>query len=193
MSFQYHYNYDSYHTNDPTLVMLLMGAYFLIMILSMAAAALIFVSRWHIFKKMGMPGWKGIIPYYGDYLMFKTVWNTKAFWAQVIGSGVYLVVYLMTALMLPIIIAFTAGASHSSQPPMFLMISFGAVEVLLLLAFLVFIFVIQIKLCLRLAKAFGKGTGYALGLAFLSAIFLPMLAFGKARYQGVVQQPTTFR
>ena len=46
---------------------------------------------------------------------------------------------------------------------------------------------------LRLAKAFGKGTGYALGLAFLSAIFLPMLAFGKARYQGVVQQPTTFR
>jgi len=35
-----------------------------------------------------------------------------------------------------------------------------------------------------LAKAFGKGMGYFLGLLFLGFIFYPMLAFGDAKYQG---------
>ena len=35
-----------------------------------------------------------------------------------------------------------------------------------------------------IAKAFGKGTGFALGLIFLAPIFYPMLAFGDAQYQG---------
>ena len=90
----------SYHTNDPALVALIMGCYFLIIFLSLAAAALVYVSRWHIFKKMGMPGWKGIIPYYGDYMLFKTVWTTKAFWAMIIGAGVYLVLYLSSIFIL---------------------------------------------------------------------------------------------
>lgn len=33
-----------------------------------------------------------------------------------------------------------------------------------------------------LAKAFGKGTGYTVGLIFLGIIFYPMLAFGDATY-----------
>lgn len=37
---------------------------------------------------------------------------------------------------------------------------------------------------INLAKAFGKGSGFAVGLIFLPIIFLPMLAFGKAEYQG---------
>lgn len=35
-----------------------------------------------------------------------------------------------------------------------------------------------------LAKSFGKGTGFALGLIFLAPIFWPMLGFGSARYLG---------
>ncbi|HMS12726.1 MAG TPA: DUF5684 domain-containing protein [Microthrixaceae bacterium] len=35
-----------------------------------------------------------------------------------------------------------------------------------------------------LAKLFGKEIGYALGLIFLPFVFLPMLAFGSATYQG---------
>jgi hypothetical protein len=37
---------------------------------------------------------------------------------------------------------------------------------------------------LDLAKSFGKGTGFGLGLIFLGPIFLPILGFGSARYQG---------
>jgi len=45
-------------------------------------------------------------------------------------------------------------------------------------------FVIAIIVMIDLAKSFGKGVGFALGLAFLSPIFIPILGFGSARYVG---------
>lgn len=45
-------------------------------------------------------------------------------------------------------------------------------------------FVVGIILYVKLAQAFGKGAGYAVGLIFLPVIFLPMLAFGDAQYIG---------
>jgi hypothetical protein len=43
-------------------------------------------------------------------------------------------------------------------------------------------FVFLILFYVEFAKAFGKGTGFALGLIFLGPIFLPILAFGSAQY-----------
>lgn len=54
------------------------------------------------------------------------------------------------------------------------------VMLLIPLVNLVFVFIIAIDL----AKSFGKGTGFAMGLIFLSPIFYPILGFGSARYQG---------
>ena len=42
--------------------------------------------------------------------------------------------------------------------------------------------VIGIIVTLELAKRFGKGVGFAMGLIFLSIIFYPILAFGSATY-----------
>lgn len=54
----------------------------------------------------------------------------------------------------------------------------------LLLLFIPFVnFVIIILVMLDLAKAFGKGAGFGLGLAFLPFIFYPLLGFGDARYR----------
>jgi hypothetical protein len=47
-------------------------------------------------------------------------------------------------------------------------------------------FVVQIILCIDLAKAFGKDNAYGIGLALLPFIFFPILAFGDARYVGPV-------
>jgi hypothetical protein len=44
--------------------------------------------------------------------------------------------------------------------------------------------IIIIVLCVDIAKNFGKGVGFALGLVFLPFIFYPILAFGSAQYQG---------
>jgi hypothetical protein len=44
-------------------------------------------------------------------------------------------------------------------------------------------FVVLIMVDIELAKRFGKGMGFALGLIFLGIIFAPILAFGSAKYQ----------
>lgn len=44
--------------------------------------------------------------------------------------------------------------------------------------------VIAIVLCVDLAKSFGKGIGFAIGLILLGFIFIPILGFGSAQYQG---------
>ncbi len=43
-------------------------------------------------------------------------------------------------------------------------------------------FVIGALLAIELAKVFGKGTGFGLGMIFLPMIFYPILGFGDARY-----------
>jgi hypothetical protein len=50
--------------------------------------------------------------------------------------------------------------------------------------------VIFIIIYIDVAKGFGKGVGFALGLVFLGFIFFPILGFGDAQYQGA-PLPTT--
>jgi len=45
-------------------------------------------------------------------------------------------------------------------------------------------FIICIILCIDMAKSFGKGAGFGIGLALLGIIFWPILGFGSAQYQG---------
>ena len=44
--------------------------------------------------------------------------------------------------------------------------------------------VVSVILFIELAKCFGKGAGFGLGLALLSPIFFPLLGFGDAKYRG---------
>jgi hypothetical protein len=44
--------------------------------------------------------------------------------------------------------------------------------------------IVGIVLCIDMAKSFGKGAGFGIGLALLGVIFLPILGFGSAQYQG---------
>ena len=43
-------------------------------------------------------------------------------------------------------------------------------------------FIVMILVAVELAKVFGKGIGFAIGLIFLPFIFYPILAFGDATY-----------
>ena len=47
------------------------------------------------------------------------------------------------------------------------------------------VFILTIIMNIRLAKAFGKGTGFILGLIFLSPIFDLILGFGDSQYVGI--------
>ncbi len=47
-------------------------------------------------------------------------------------------------------------------------------------------FVVGIIVLLDVARAFGKGAGFAIGMLFLSFIFFPILGFGSAQYRGTI-------
>lgn len=44
--------------------------------------------------------------------------------------------------------------------------------------------VVMVMYSIKLAKAFGQGTGFGIGLFFLTPIFIPILGFGSAQYIG---------
>ena len=44
--------------------------------------------------------------------------------------------------------------------------------------------VVGIMVNFKLAKAFGKGTGFGFGLLFLNTIFILILGFGDTKYVG---------
>lgn len=50
-------------------------------------------------------------------------------------------------------------------------------------------FVIIIIVYIDLAKSFGKGVGFAIGILLLGFIFVPILGFGDARYLGPAAGP----
>ena len=50
--------------------------------------------------------------------------------------------------------------------------------------------IVGIILCIDMAKSFGKGAGFGIGLALLGVIFIPILGFGSAQYQGPSASPS---
>ncbi len=171
--------YSIYGIDDTTLILFIVS-YTISILFSMAMTALMMVSHWHIFKKLGMPGWKGIIPFYGDYMLYKTVWKTKPFWVIVISSGVYTVGVTAFSIMMAFLMVISKD-SPDANSFLSVIIVFSVIFALLTLAYIVIAFIISVKLNLNLARTFGKGTGFALGLTFISIIFYPILAFGKAQ------------
>ena len=62
--------------------------------------------------------------------------------------------------------------------------SFGSGWLFLLLLVPCVDVIMEIIMMVKLAKAFGKGGGFAVGLIFLPYVFIPMLGFGDAEYIG---------
>ena len=50
-------------------------------------------------------------------------------------------------------------------------------------------FIVWIIVALDLAKSFGRGTGFGIGLAFLTPIFGLILGFGSDTYRGAAASP----
>lgn len=44
-------------------------------VLSLVLMILLIVAKWKIYEKAGEEGWKSIIPFYSDYILYKIVWG----------------------------------------------------------------------------------------------------------------------
>lgn len=51
------------------------GILLVLWLIVMAVSILIIISGWKIFKKMGMPGWWCIIPFFGSYMETRAVYG----------------------------------------------------------------------------------------------------------------------
>lgn len=152
-------------TMDPTELALGAGLAGIILAFMFVAAILWYfisaIGYYKMFRKAGEAGWKAFIPYYNDYIRFKFSWQTKSFW-------IYLAVLLIFQLF------------QNSENLILNVIVIVAGITMLVLGF---------KLDIRIAKSFGKGTGWGVLLFFFPFIITLILGFGKAEYIGNPTQP----
>ena len=130
---------------------------------------LLVIAGWKIFEKAGEKGWKSLIPIYNTYIFYKIVGMKNYFWAILIMSFAF---SLIT----------TALGQGTQMQSMNLATGAGVFSFILSLAFCIFALVVSVMYAIRTSKAFGHGGLFAVGLFFLSGIFLLILGFGKSKY-----------
>lgn len=118
-------------------------------------------ARWKIFVKAGKKGWLSLIPFVSGWNEIDLSWNRTMAW---VGIGLICATAILNGLQDP------------NAPSNFITILGGIIGVCTL-AF-------NIVADWKLAKAFGKGIGFFFGLLLLNPIFMVILGFGNARYQG---------
>lgn len=145
--------------NDQvTALLALLGGFLIVaVIIALVWVVLGIVANWKIFTKAGEEGWKAIIPFYNEFITFKIGGNINFFW-----------IWLATTLVGGILSNFDGGF----------------ISILASLCSLA-TFVVGVLREYNLAKAFGKGIGFTVGLVLLQPIFRMILGFGSAEYQGV--------
>lgn len=124
------------------------------------------IACWKIFKKAGKPGWHSIIPILNTWDEIDLSWSRKMAWT-----------FLGATICSSIVggIVDRAAAAGGSPSGFFVVLSYILSVVLI---------VIGVISTYKLAKAFGKGFGFFIGLLLLNPIFKMILGFGSAQYQG---------
>lgn len=143
-----------------------------------ALAIFSFVCMCIIMHKCGRTGWCLLIPIYNLYVPFKLWWKTKKF-----GQAVLMIVLLILA---SVGVGLASGNEVTGLMPDSVAMIVLIVSIVVLVVATIVLFVMTIKLnCGHLAKAFGKDSGFAVGLFFLPVIFNAIIALDKdAKYIG---------
>ena len=116
------------------------------------------IADWKIFSKAGQPGWKSLIPIYNIYVEYDICWNGL--------NGLVYFVALFCANLL------TSGEAVQNW------------RVIVALVLVIVALILHVMQSLRLARAFGKGTGFGVCLVLFGPIARLVLGFGSAEYVG---------
>lgn len=134
-------------------------------------AILSLAGGWMMLKKAGEKPWKILIPIYGAYCLYRIATAEGVFWGSL---AVTTVSSIITRVVTSNIINNTFYLDQPDTTPLTIIYVITAAILLLL----------QIFFVSKLADAFGKGKGFAVGLFFLFPIFAMILGFGSAVYGG---------
>ena len=145
------------------------GLITVLVVFALIYCTLMIVAEWKIFEKAGEKGWKSLIPIYNQYIMFKIVGMKNWFWISICVS--VLVSVIVSAM------GFNTDDITKND--------FNGTNLfasLIYFAMVIFTFVITVMNYYRIAKVFGHGCGYTVGLVFITSIMLLVLGFGSDKY-----------
>lgn len=123
------------------------------------------VPGYFLFRRSGQEGWKSFIPIYDRYIYYLIVWETLPFTI--------------------IVLCFIVIAAAVLWVPSYM----GSAELSLLAV--ITIIILHGCFCFRMAKFFGKGILYAIGLFLLFPVFSILITFGLRKSEapeGLVEQ-----
>ena len=132
-----------------------LGTSVLLLLLAVGLLVVSIVSNWCVFTKAGEPGWKIFVPFYGSYVSYRIAGVSLYFW-------------------ITLMLSFAAGLTDGPNGEATLLSSLCSLGEAAM----------EVWMCINLARSFGKGIAFGLGLAFLPVVFYPILAFGPAEYVG---------
>lgn len=124
-----------------------------IVCVAIAYEILLIVSYWKLYNKAGEKGWKAIIPFYNEFIRYKLTWKKSIFWIL---------------LVLGIVSGVLSNLVNDNQ----ITGVAAAFTILFVLALLIAFIVISIIGEVKLAKAYGKGAGFAIILILSGCVFL---------------------
>lgn len=139
----------------PFMFTMALGTSVLLLLFVVGLLVVSIVSNWCVFTKAGEPGWKIFVPFYGSYVSYRIAGVILYFW-------------------ITLLLSFAAGLTDGPNGEATLLsslFSLGASAV-------------EVWMCINLARSFGRGIAFGMGLAFLPVVFYPILAFGSSEYIG---------
>lgn len=137
-----------------------------------AVTILLIVAMWKLFKKAGEPGWKALIPIYDVYILYKISGAKAWFWGLFVSEVLVIIESVIASANGSIVTDASGNVTEIKDIAFSIVVAFMAI----------FQLVCYIVLCAKLAVAFKRGAGTAIGLFFLPNIFTLILAFGSAKY-----------
>ena len=69
--------------------------YLFVLGINLGTTILVIVAKWKINQKANEPGWAAIVPYYGQYVLFKIAGKAKLFWVTLVLSIVLAISYIV--------------------------------------------------------------------------------------------------
>lgn len=124
------------------------------------------VSYWKIGTKAGYPGWALLVPFYGVFVHLRMIKRPPSWGWIVIGGTTLQTILSLYELM--------TGTVQADQP-------FWLIAVSTILGISTFIY--SVRMMHGFSRVFGKSGWYTVGIVLFPYVFIPMLAFGNARYQ----------
>lgn len=140
-----------------------LGILLIIVVLVLVVAT--FIAWCKMFRKADRPWERLFVPIYGQYSMY-----------SIAGCGWIFYVTIGVTVLFTLLQGGVMGQGRYTYQSAQTVQMLGIVQGIILL-------VLQIVYSVKLAKAFGKGGGFAVGLVLLYPIFIMILGYGDAEYE----------